>query len=256
MNILATQAIDDLGEKVDLILYLQPDADTLLITQLTEELKAFPETITVSYTSREEALESLLEKYSDQIDPFSEYNLENPLPSSLQIITEDPEDHETIMAYLEQSTYKTLLLDIESNQDNQQIVNNLIQVTQFSEKILMGIIITFLIGSGLIITNAIHMTIFSRKKEIQIMRLVGANLNFIRSPFLIEGGFYGAMAVIISLALLIGFMQNLDLTQLSYLTVDIKYGRLFLFEIISGVAVGMTSSWMATHYYLKKTATL
>lgn len=251
VNVLSKEAIHNLEDKVDLIIYLQDNADTLLVNQLVQDLSAFPETETVTYISKDEALVSLLDKYADDVNPFTQYDLENPLPASIQVITEKPEDHETLLAYIEQSSFGNLFLEIESNQENREIVENLIQITAFTEKLLYGILLAFLIGSAMIIANAIHLTIFSRKKEIDIMRLVGASYSFIRSPFLIEGAFYGISAVIIGMVLLLLFVQNLELMNISFLSIQIPYFRLVLFQLILSLLMGMGSSWIATNYYFK-----
>ncbi|MFA6436157.1 MAG: permease-like cell division protein FtsX, partial [Candidatus Gracilibacteria bacterium] len=198
VNSLAQNAIQDLKAKVDLILYLEDNADSLRVNQLVKDLDTFPETTTVTYTSKEQALQDFLEKYSEEMNPFSTYDLENPLPASIQIITQSPEDHETILTYLAQEGYNDLLLDTESRAENAQIVDNLLKVTDFSQKILLGIVIAFILGSTLIIANVIQVTIFHRKREIKIMRLVGAGINFIRSPFMIEGAIYGMSSVVLS----------------------------------------------------------
>ena len=110
VNVVANKAIENLEAKVDLIIYLNDAADPLLINQLIQDLEAFPETKDVTYLSKEEALQSLLDKYSDDVNPFSAYDLENPLPASIQVITEKPEDHETLLSYIEQSSYASLFL--------------------------------------------------------------------------------------------------------------------------------------------------
>ena len=251
VNVIAHDAITELKGKVDLILYLKDDTDPLTINRLLKELEAFPETKTITYTSKDEALAGLLDKYSADLNPFTDTNLDNPLPASIQIITEKPEDHEVILTYLEQANYENLVMDVESNRENQQIATTLLKVTRFSEKLLLGIILTFIIGSLLIVANAITMTIFHRKKEIQIMQIVGANLNFIRAPFLIEGAFYGVLSVFLSMGLLLGFIQSIDLSQITFLTGNLNYTLLFITQILIGALIGMTSSHFALHYYLK-----
>lgn len=252
VNLLAQQGIQTLEGKVDLIVYLEKSADPLTVSQLLQELKELPEVKTLTYTTEEEALASLLETYSTELNPFTTYDLENPLPASIQIVTEQPEDHETIVAYLEQPTYETLFLDIESRNENEQIVKNLSQITEFSQKILMGIVVTFLVGSLLIIANAIHLTLFHRKKEIEIMRLVGAPLNFIRAPFLVEGALYGMSSTIVAFVLFLIFIHTIDLTQISFLQGDISYTPLFLIQLIASALLGMGSSLLALQNYLKR----
>ncbi len=253
VNVLANQAINELEAKVDMIFYLQETADSILINQLVQELESLPETATVTYISKEEALNNLLEKYEEtgEDNPFDTYDLENPLPASVHVITEDAADHETIMNFLMQTQYDTVLLDIESNEENRQIVQNLIHITTFTHKLLLGIIITFLIGSAMIIANAIHITIWGRKKELNIMKLVGASPGFIKAPFLMEGALYGLFSSLIGVLLLAGFIHTLELETFSYLDLNIHYFSLFLIQALICILMGMTASFLATHYYLK-----
>ncbi len=253
VNVLANQAIDSLESKVDMIFYLEDDADSLVVNQLVQELASLPEIETATYITKEAALQTLLEKYeeSGESDPFSTYGIANPLPASIHITTFQAEDQETIMNYLLQTHYDTILMDIESNEENRQIVQNLIQVTTFTRKLLLGIIVTFLLGSTMIIANAIHITIFNRKKEINIMHLVGATPNFIRSPFLIEGAIYGLCSALIGVLLLMAFSTTLDLSNFTYLTLNIHYLSLFITQAFLSMLLGMISSSLATRFYLK-----
>ncbi len=253
VNVLANQAIDSLESKVDMIFYLEDTADILVVNQLVQDLEALPETNIVTYLTKEEALQTLLEKYkeSGEADPFETYGLDNPLPASIHLTTHEAADQETILSYLLQTHYDTVLMDIESNEENRQIVQNLIQITVFTRKLLLGIILTFLIGSTMIIANAIHITIFNRKKEINIMHLVGATPTFIRSPFLLEGAIYGLFASLIGVVLLMAFSNSLDLTEFTYLTLNINYLSLFITQSILSMLLGMASSSLATHFYLK-----
>ncbi|MFA5843155.1 MAG: permease-like cell division protein FtsX [Candidatus Gracilibacteria bacterium] len=252
VNSLAQNAIQDLKAKVDLILYLEDNADSLRVNQLVKDLDTFPETTTVTYTSKEQALQDFLKKYSEEMNPFSTYDLENPLPASIQIITQSPEDHETILTYLAQEGYNDLLLDTESRAENAQIVDNLLKVTDFSQKILLGIVIAFILGSTLIIANVIQVTIFHRKREIKIMRLVGAGINFIRSPFMIEGAIYGMSSVVLSFGFFLIFDSLVDLSSITFSSGEIHYASLLLFQIAAGLFLGVLSSLIAINHYLKQ----
>lgn len=251
VNWVARSAIAELESKVDLILYLKDDADPLLINQLTQELETFPETVEVRFTSKEQALQDLLAQYPDDLNPFQNSTLENPLPSSLQIITQKPSDHDVILKYLDQSPHKTLLLNTQSSKENRAIVDRLLLITRFSEKILFGIVATFILGSVLIIANAIHMTIFTRRRELQVMQVVGATRQFIRAPFIVEGAFYGISSVLLGIVLLVIFVVSLGLNKIPFLNLDLPYASLIGTELLFSMGVGMVSSVLAVHTYLK-----
>lgn len=77
-------------KEVDMIIYMQDEADIFTINTLVEELSALEETITVTYTTKEGALQEYLDLYPDQEDPFSTYGITNPLPANIKITTSSP----------------------------------------------------------------------------------------------------------------------------------------------------------------------
>lgn len=251
VNWVGRNAIAELESKVDLILYIKDDADPLLVNQLTQDLKTFPETVEVNFTSKDNALAGLLAKYPEDLNPFQNSTLKNPLPASLQILTQKPEDHDVILAYLDQSPHKNLLIDTQSNRENRAIVEQLLLITGFSKKILLGIVATFILGSILIIANAIHMTIFTRRHEIRVMQVVGATHNFIRAPFIVEGAFYGISSVILGILLFWIFLTSLQLNKIAFINLEFPYLGLIGLEIIFSTIVGIISSVLAVHTYLK-----
>lgn len=255
INFLAHSSLQDLGQKVDIIVYLQDNADFLRVNQLMTYLAELPEIQEVNYTSKEAALQSFLEKYPEKSDPFTKYGIPNPLPSNLQIITKTPEDHEKILNLLNQSEYQDLLLEVESNLENQKIVQKLIQIGNSTKHLIWGVILAFMIGSLLIIMNAIHLTIYTRKKEIQIMHLVGADLGFIRLPFLLEGAFYGLCAAFLGFFLLLIFLQGLELKEINLGAYQINLLLIFLLQLLISGAIGIASSQLAINHYLKQKLT-
>jgi cell division transport system permease protein len=253
VNVLGNEAISELEAKVDMIFYLQENADQLVVNQLVQELDALPETTSVSYTSKDQALSDLLDKYAEtgEVDPFESFDLENPLPASIHVTTVQAEDHDTVLGFIMQAHYDSVLLDIESNEENRQIIQNLLHITTFTKKLLMGIVVTFLLGSTMIIANAIHITIWGRKKELNIMKLVGAAPGFIKAPFLVEGALYGLLSAIIGVCLLMVFTESLSLENFSYINLNVRYLPLFLIQAVLSMLIGALSSFFATHYYLK-----
>jgi len=250
VNMVAQDAIQNLKSKVDIILYLADDADPLRLNQLKQELQALHETAQITHITKEQALQGLLDKYPENLNPFTDDQLENPLPASLQVITHQPENHATLLTYLNQSEYADLFLNVESSDDNQLIVQNLINITSFSEKLLLGVLLAFILGSILIITNAIHVTIFNRKQEIQVMQMVGAPRQFIQAPFLIEGTIYGILSVILSMILLWGFINLIDFSRIGS-SGQLPFTMIFISQVIASALLGMSSSSLALHRYLK-----
>lgn len=256
LNTLTQSTLDDLAEKIDLIIYVNDVSSVYEVNNLVKEVEALPVVKEVEYTSSDQALEEFISLYPDKSDPFTVYGIENPLPANIRVVTETPDQHEMVLTYLEESPYADLLLDVESSGENQVIAARLLNVTNFTQKLIIGVVVTFIFGSLLMIMNAIHLSIFTRKTEIQIMQLVGARYSMIQLPFLFEGGFYSLISVFFSFFLLMFFLEGTSLSD--YLSFQSYWSPVWLFvaEIGVSVAVGVLSSLAATYFYLKRTLVL
>jgi len=253
LNLLATGIINEIYQEVDMIVYLQDDADIFQINTLTEELTAMEEIISVKYTTKDEALTEYLQLYPEQQDPFTIYGIDNPLPASIQIITESPENHAVIQKTLALPEYEDLFLTIESNSENQNLVSRVLSIGTYTNNLVMAVLITFLAASFLVILNAIYLTIFNRRKEIEIMELVGADISFIRWPFLFEGIAISGAAVLLSMILISGFISSVNLdSTLMELTSTKKIITIALLQIIMSIGVGTLSSFIAIENHLKR----
>lgn len=256
LNVLTQGSLDELAQKIDLIVYLTDSADVYQVNQLTNDLKTQPEVLKVEYTSKDDALKEFLALYPDQSDPFSQYGIPNPLPGNLRIVTKSPEDHDTILAYMKASPYAPLLLDSESSGENQEIASRLLSLTQFTQTLIFGVILTFIFGSILMVMNAIHLSIYTRKTEIQIMQLVGARPGMIYAPFLIEGASYAVLAVVVSLFLLLLFLAGTHLTSYLSWNASVNPLTLLTLELLGSITVGLAASFLATRTYLKRSLIL
>jgi len=256
LNILTQSSLQDLGEKVDLILYISDEASVLEVTEMLQDIESIPIVTSAKYTSKEQALQEFIALYPDKTDPFTVYNLENPLPGNIQIITESPDQHPLVVDYIKESSYGVFLQDVESSDENQEIVARLLSVTDFTQKLIIGVTVTFIFGSLLMVINAIHLSIFTRQTEIQIMQLVGAKPSMIRFPFLFEGAFYSLIAVFFSLFLLMFFVEGTNLSDLASFQENFHPATLIGIEIIVSMAIGILSSTLAINYYLKRTLVL
>lgn len=243
--------MEKIGEKVDLILYISDDALTFEIEEMVKDIQSIPVVKSAVYTSKQQALSGFLSEYPDKADPFTNYGIANPLPGNIKIITDEPENHSIVTDYIKKSDYSKYLVNSASSNENQEIVTRLISVTNFTQKLIFGVIITFIFGSLLIIINAIHLSIFTRRLEIQIMQLVGANPNMIRFPFIFEGIIYSLIAVFFSFTLLTVFLEGSELTSLANFKENFHPFILFGSELVGSVVIGVTSSYIALNYYLR-----
>lgn len=249
---LTDSGLEALGNKVDLVVYLEEGASLFHINESVELLTSMDEVESIDYTSKEQALKNYLDLNPEQAELIESFGLDNPLPASLTIVTHTPEDHEHVLQELEDTSLAPFISDLESASENRVITERLLSIQSFTEKLLAGVIIAFLFGGVLMIINAIHLSLFTRKTEIQIMQLVGASPHMIRWPFLMEGLIYSFVAVFFSLGLLALFMEGTGLRKLSGFEIPLPLWQVIGLEFLLSLLVGLFASLLGLHHYLKR----
>lgn len=250
IHLIARAGLDQVQQKVDIILYVKDNAEPLQIEKFIEEIKTLESVKEIIYTSKEDALRNLLNKYPIAIDPFSKYSIENPLPANLNILTYSTKNHEEILTLADSNSFRNLFLSLKESSENQQIVTRLIKLTESSKKILISTLIIFIIASILIVSNAITLSIYYKRNELDVMKLVGAPPTAIRGPFLIEGVSYGFSGFIISMILLYGFLKATELDLISF-SLNVEIFRFILLELLCCLFVGFVSSVLSIEKYLR-----
>lgn len=249
VNFIANNALQSLSEKIDIVVYLKESASQEEIDKVKKEIEKLEGIKEVTFTSKDNALQTLRSTHPDLTLAFERYNLGNPLPQSLNISTIHPKYHATVSEIIQQDQFAHVV-SRQTEDDDKNIINsvseNLMALTNFARQILFWVIITFLIGGVLIMINALHLTIFSRKKEIEVMKIIGASRSLIRWPFIIESIIYGVLAVLFSFGMLFILAQNIDYQ--AYLTINIYL--LFLAELGFTLVLGIISSILAVHEHI------
>jgi cell division transport system permease protein len=185
--------------QVRVTIYLRdgfPEEDILI---LQDRLSSLSEVHSVTYTSKNKALEEFGVMLGG--DRFLIEGLDrNPLPASLQITPGDPyrnlDGVNTILAAIGDDP---LVQDIQYGQDWLDKLDRLFNVLYLGA-IILGL--TLSLAAVFIISNTIKITVMARRDELEIMRLVGATESFIRLPFLVEGVIQGMAGAVLSLGLL------------------------------------------------------
>lgn len=177
-----------LENQVEMTVYLKDGLTTDQVMGIGKYLKAQPGMKEIKFTNKDQAMEDFRERMGDQQGLLDAIN-GNPLPASYQMSFQTPEQLKTAAEVV--AKYQ----GVETVQYGKDIIEQLYKVAQVIR--LSGIVlIIFLAGAELfIISNTIRLTVFARRREIQIMKYVGASNGFIRWPFLFEGmviGFLGS----------------------------------------------------------------
>ena len=229
-----------------------PNASSEEVDALANEVEGWPEVASVTTVSEEEAFAEFKDKFEDQPDLYEDLDL-GVLPASVQIKLTDPDNANAVAEKLKQQGFS------ESNLSYpQQTIDRLNAITSYVIWGLYGATLLFLVASVLLISNAIRLSIFARRKEIEVMKLVGASDGFVRTPFVFEGllqAFAGAslaaFAVIWIDLLFVDWSRNaLPYVPISSDAVN-SYSTLLVL-IAVGVAIGVIGSFLSVTRFLRK----
>jgi len=247
INLTAENILKELNQKIDIIVYLKDSTDLIQVENMMNELNQVEGVKQVKYTSKQEALEKVLEQYGNIENPFNKFGLENKLPAHIQIITESPSYHNKILSFLQGSSYSSLFSDIESDHETQKIAATLNNINQASKTIGFTVLISFLLGGIIIILNAIHLTIYNRRQEIKIMKLVGAHIPFIRLPFIIEGMLLGLAAAFLNIFTLQS-LSGIPYEHIEQAITSLQHTSIL--QMLGTIGIGSLGSLVATNKYL------
>jgi cell division transport system permease protein len=229
-----------------------PNATSQEVDALANEVETWPEVANVTRVSEEQAFAEFKDKFEDQPDLYRDLDL-GVFPPSIQIQLEDPDSAGAVAERLKEQGFTERNLSYP-----QQTIDRLNSITSYVTWGLYGATLLFLIASVLLISNAIRLSIFARRKEIEVMKLVGASDGFVRTPFVFEGllqAFAGAslaaFAVIWINLLFVDWSHN----ALPYVPISSDAVNAFstlLLLIAVGVAIGVIGSFLSVTRFLKK----
>src|SRR5215211_5117649 len=229
-----------------------PNASGREVDALANEVETWPEVASVTQVSEEQAFAEFKDKFEDQPDLYEDLNL-GVFPASIQIQLEDPVGASAVAERLKEQGFTERNLSYP-----QQTIDRLNSITSYVMWGLYGATLLFLVASVLLISNAIRLSIFARRKEIEVMKLVGASDGFVRTPFVFEGllqafvgASFAAFAVIWINLLFVDWSHN----ALPYVPISSDAVNAFstlLLLIAIGVAMGVIGSFVSVTRFLKK----
>lgn len=234
--------------------FIQKDATDEQISQIGEQIKAINGVNTIKFISKEDALNYNREKLGNPA-LFVGYDEENPFKASYLVTLTDLK----LSSEVQENIYKLDNIASITSQDN--TINNLVKIANGIKIVSIVVLSLLVIISIFIIANTIKLTVHARRKEISIMKYVGATDSFIRWPFIIEGIIIGIIAAIISLAVL-GLAYNLIISKLGNSAVLAKIGMsllsfadistlLVIVYLVLGIGIGALGSTISMRKYIK-----
>ena len=243
----------------EVIVWVNDDLTDSEIDTLGQQIKALPNISTSQYISKEDALKELSDTLgsSNYLDGFSEYGEDNPLPASYRVKVRELEKMS------ETESQILALSGVDGIESSAEVANTLTGIKTAVNVSGLVIVSILVVVSIIIIANTVRVTIFNRRREINIMKYVGATNSFIRFPFLVEGMSIGLISAVLSFGLLwVGtnyFYQWIGQSASSWL--QMAYQNLVPFVSVAplmllgfagaGILFGMIGSFIFVGKYLK-----
>jgi cell division transport system permease protein len=244
-------------KKVEITVYFktkpaEPSSDQM--TALQTEILSWPEVKTCEFVSKEEALKRIKEWYADRPEIWENLT-SNPLPASLGISLVDPQSAAQVKTQIEEQDPGNKIID--EVKFGQEIADKLFTFTSGARNFMLIFIVLLGVVAILLISNTIRLSIFARKREVEIMKLVGATNWFIRWPFLIEGvtvGFFGALLAAVTLLLLNNYLAGKLRDSILFLNIPLDAVPFIFVTLVLlgvGVVIGALGSAIGLRRFLK-----
>lgn len=245
---------DQVKDQCEVQLFLTQDASDERIHAIKNEIDSLPNVKESELFTKEDMLnfakEDMFEGKEDLLTGFE--GDENPFSNSYKITLKDIEKTSETVDELK------ALNDVDHVENKQDVVNTVVSVSNIVKKLSLFVMALLLIIAIVIIANTVKLTVFNRRKEINIMKYIGATDRFIRVPFILEGMLIGFIGALISFGLIswgyISLLKYVEAYQfnmfevISYWTIAPVIAVLF---VAVGCLIGIVGSVFSMRKYLK-----
>lgn len=270
-SVILTSTAELMKDKIDITIYIKPNTSEEILGQLSDTIKTDKNVKSVEISTSEEEYKKFLEENanSDEVINILDDEMKTLMIAKMQgtmrVKVYDVDDLASIRDLVEtnelfkQYTDKEKAPTYDVNQAEIATITSWARIARTGGLVLA---IVFLVISVLIIFSTIRMAIFSRREEIYMMKLVGAEKRFIRGPFLVEAEICGIIAGVVAATVsYFGFMfmapklagYGIDVTAITDVLQSNKLILVYLVFIAAGMIIGRVSARLAVSKYLHKT---
>ena len=258
---LTVLSIQNSTDKVGVVTaYFNEQTTDSEMSTVQKEIEAIPGVREVDFTSRDQAKQNFEQRHQNEpelLETLGEFSdSEDPIPASLAVKADNLDDYPQIYSTLESDRYTPYFQTI---RDNQKVIDKLHQIINFITTFGAILAAIFVVVTILVTFNTIRLTIYNRREEVEIMRLVGATNWYIRWPFLIEGIMYGVFATIFTSAVVFALLwvlsgkleQFLSIASLGSSLINALFWQIAAVNLVASILLGIIASSIAMRRYLK-----
>ena len=240
-----------LESQVQVSVYMQDSASDAELKATKAKLQKMPGVVQVKEVNKEQALARFKERLGDQHQLLDSLGKDNPFPNSFEVQVDSPERIKAITPVIGQ------IPKVETAKFGQEVVEHLFQLTKILRFGGIVLVVFLAMATLFIISNTIRLTVFARRKEVVIMKYVGATDWFIRWPFLLEGmtlGFFGAVIASMFInSIYSALLERIHATLafLPLLPTSPLLGYVTLFLLVIGTGIGALGSYISLRKFLR-----
>ncbi len=243
---------DTLESQVEIIVYLKDEISEIEVNKIGAQLKGMDGVDDVSYQSKADALREMKEQLGDSGEILEGYTEEtNPLPRSFSIKIHNPESVSVVASNIEDKPW------VETIKYNKEVVDTIDQITSGMRTGGFILVTILTVVTILVVSNTIKLAVVSRRREINIMKYVGASDWFIRWPFILEGAILGAIGAVIAAFIIIVLYNSLVNKAggfaffVTLVPTEQVFNPILLRFLAIGIVVGVLGSVISIRKYLK-----
>lgn len=247
------QVAKGIEEDVEIRVHIDVAAGKEQQELLRKQIDALPEVESVEFSPKDKELDNLVQSFGEEGEAFKLFEQDNPLSDVFIVKTKNPIDTIETAKKIEKMQYAAKV------KYGQGTVEKIFQVTDTSRNVGLVLIIGLLFTAMFLISNTIKITIFARRREIEIMRLVGATNWFIRWPFFLEGlwlGLIGSVLPVTIVGITYYYLYELVSPKLKGNFIQMLDFNPFFYQvagllILMGALIGVWGSLMSVRKFLK-----
>lgn len=242
---------DTVESNVEIMAYLDREQSRDDWKNLRQEIEMTPGVKEVQFISKDEALNSLAGQFGRKTRLKESLGGNNPLPDAFKIRTAKPQQVARVAAAIEK------LPGVDQVRYGQGVVEKMFRLTYWVRLITMVFMALLAACAVFLIATTIRLTMFARRREINIMKYVGATDWFVRWPFLLEGMFLGAAGALVAiLVLYLTYTAMVDKLQATLPFLPLVRDPRVLLRIVegmlgAGIGLGVIGSFISVHRYLR-----
>ncbi|QOC93533.1 permease-like cell division protein FtsX [Micromonospora craniellae] len=237
-------------ENIEVSIFLEADVTDEQRTALAGQLEADPLISQVTYVNKDEAFQRFQEMFRDSPDLLSAVQADQ-LPESYRLRLVDPEQYRTI------ADQYTGAEGVDQVVDQSQVLDKIFNLFTAGQNIALVAAIAMAVAALLLVANTIQVAAYSKRREVAVMKLVGASNWFIQAPFVLEAVVAGLIGSILGLGALVAlkvFLFDGALSALQGLFAPVSWGEILLtFPIMAGVGglISAVTAWVTLRFYLR-----